>query len=380
MRLLAGAAAAATTLIAPLLLVGLTVGSVAVTTAATATVTAAGVDPTAIPPLAAQLLPAISTLTATECPELPPLWVIAHIDAESAWDPAAFRADANGGSAGLYQLNQANWTQAGGRAWDTTPPGPDADVLDPESHLAVAIPWVCANLRRAAAYLATTGSRTDPLDAMLVCHIAGCGRVTGSATGIPRAGEAGCNSTCADLVATYIARVHADLARFAATSGPVPITDLPVPQPYTGPDGGCTVDDPTTTGCLTPTTRHALDEIYAAFGPPGPTSPIRSATCWDRHAWNPTSDHPHGRACDLFPTRAGVFPAGDELAAGWRLATWLRTNADALHVKYLIWQGRIWSPGTPDDHGWGRPYTGGGIYDPTDATGGHFDHLHLSTR
>jgi len=24
------------------------------------------------------------------------------------------------------------------------------------------------------------------------------------------------------------------------------------------------------------------------------------------------------------------------------------------------------------DGGWGEPYTGGGVYDPTDATGGHF--------
>ena len=36
------------------------------------------------------------------------------------------------------------------------------------------------------------------------------------------------------------------------------------------------------------------------------------------------------------------------------------------------------TPTTRDQNGWGRPYTGGGIYDPTDATGGHYDHIHLS--
>ncbi|WP_214404790.1 hypothetical protein [Pseudonocardia lacus] len=381
MRLLAVAAAGlAAAVMAPLLIIGLVVGGVAVTTAAVAARPTATVDVMTIPPLAAELLPRITELTASTCPELPPLWVIAHVDAESSWDPAAFSTDSNGGAAGLYQLNQANWTTAGGRPWDATPPPPDADILQPARHLDLAIPWVCANLRRASTHLATTGAATDPLDAMLVCHITGCGRVTGSATGIPTAGEAGCSATCADQVATYIARVHANLTRFAAPAGPVPIGDLPAARPYTGPDGGCTAEDPTTSGCLTPATRHALDQIHAAFGPPGPTAPIRSITCWDEHAWNPSSDHPHGRACDLFPTRAGEFPAGQDLANGWRLASWLRANAEPLQIMYLIWQGRFWSPTTPDDNGWGRPYTGGGIYDATDATGGHFDHLHLSIR
>jgi len=107
-------------------------------------------------------------------------------------------------------------------------------------------------------------------------------------------------------------------------------------------------------------------------------SPIRSAGCWDEHAWNPTSDHPQGRACDYFPDATGIFPKGQELQNGWRLASWLRTHADALQVKYLIWQGRFWSATTSDTDGWGRPYTGGGVYDPTDATGGHFDHVHVS--
>jgi hypothetical protein len=147
---------------------------------------------------------------------------------------------------------------------------------------------------------------------------------------------------------------------------------------YQGGDGGCTVPDPTSRGCLTPATRHAVDQIYAAFGQPGPTAPIHSVGCWDKHAWNPSSDHSKGKACDLFPGRGGQFAAGPELAAGWRLANWLRANAGPLQVKYVIWQGRIWEPGKPDENGWGKPYTGGGVYDPRDVTGGHFDHVHLS--
>jgi hypothetical protein len=47
----------------------------------------------------------------------------------------------------------------------------------------------------------------------------------------------------------------------------------------------------------------------------------------------------------------------------------------------VIWQGRIWYRGGSDaGDEWGRPYNGGGVYDPTDATGGHFDHVHVSVR
>lgn len=182
------------------------------------------------------------------------------------------------------------------------------------------------------------------------------------------------------LVVVLLVAITPSSVNLLAANGPAPIGDLPAPTPYQGADGGCTEPDPTSHGCLTPPTRHALDEIYAAFGPPGPTAPIHSAGCWDRHAWNPRSDHPKGRACDLFPGQAGTFPAGQDLANGWRLATWLRANADPLRVNYLIWQGRFWSPDIPDTDGWGRPYTGGGIYDPADVTGGHFDHIHLSIK
>jgi hypothetical protein len=45
-------------------------------------------------------------------------------------------------------------------------------------------------------------------------------------------------------------------------------------------------------------------------------------------------------------------------------------------VAYLIWYGHTWPADSPDQ-GW-QPYTGGGVYDPGDITGGHYDHLHIS--
>ncbi|MFC4951071.1 hypothetical protein [Pseudonocardia sp. GCM10023141] len=156
------------------------------------------------------------------------------------------------------------------------------------------------------------------------------------------------------------------------------LANLAQPTPYRGGGAGCTERDPTGGRCLTPITRHAYDEIVRTFGPPAPGSPILSANCWGQRAGN--SEHPLGRACDYFPARFGQFPQGQDLANGWRLAGWLRANAEPLRVKYIIWQGRFWAPEVVDTEGWGRRYTGGGLHDPRDVTGGHFDHVHVSYR
>jgi hypothetical protein len=455
-----------------------------------------GVAAAALPALARQSLPLISDLTAAECPELPPLWVVAQVQAESGWDAHA-HAEQPGGSAGLYRLAQPAWVAAGGSPWAADPPVDGSAVLSPEAHLRVAIPWVCANLRAVTAHLAATGKPTAPLDAMLVCHVAGCSRVTDSRTGIPSAGEAGCDARCAELVRRYLAAVHDNLTRFAADRGQAPpqpriapplpadaavgapardplapraaaATDLLAPQPAPGapaagpprpepvapapatgplapsadvpgtglqpgqsdtpgtglqpvhpaapgtgpqpgypvagtgsPTGqpgagarpefvatawaggatGCRPPDPTGSGCVTGATRHGLVAVGAAFGgwQNGPV--VHTAGCWDRHAWNPSSDHSRGKACDFMVTRPGTFAKAAERDNGWELAGWLRTNAAALQVKYLIWQGRYWDPGVRDEPGnWGTRYTGGGIYDVRSATGGHYDHVHASFR
>lgn len=371
--------AAAGVLAAPLLLIMAIVVGISSTDEAAAG--AATVDPTKIPALAKTMLPLITETTQRSCPELPPLWVIAHVQAESSWNPAAFSTDTNGGAAGLYQLNQANWRAAGGRPWTAVPPPPDADVLTPEPHLRLAIPWVCANLRAATEHLARTGKPTSPLDAMLVCHIAGCGRVTGSATGVPQAGEAGCDAGCARQVSGYLDKVHRNLAEYAVPS-PVPagvsLDGLPTPVPYTGPDTGCTQPDPTSSGCLTAASLHAINAVRQAFGDLQRGLVIQSTSCFSARPASQRSDHPLGKACDIFPSQPGQFATGEALNNGWHIAAWLRAHAPALRVRYLIWQGRYWDPGVTDQNGWGRPYTGGGIHNPRDATGGHFDHVHVT--
>lgn len=148
--------------------------------------------------------------------------------------------------------------------------------------------------------------------------------------------------------------------------------------PFGGGPDGCVEDDPTTNGCVTSTTLYAITQAAAAFGGLRDGPLIRSAGCHAQRPANPTSDHPLGKGCDLFPGQGGTFARGVEVDNGWRVAEWFRQNADALQVSYVIWQGRIWSAGSTDQNGWGRPYTGGGVYDPDDAVGGHYDHLHIS--
>ncbi|WP_133803122.1 hypothetical protein [Kribbella caucasensis] len=127
------------------------------------------------------------------------------------------------------------------------------------------------------------------------------------------------------------------------------------------------VPDPTGTGgMVTPRTAAWVRAAQAALQRP-------TMSCWDAHLWNPTSDHPLGKACDLF-----VGGDGRKLAAarakGDQIANWTIQTADRTGVRYIIWYGRIWSART----GQWREYNGGGVYNPTDATGGHYDHVHVS--
>ncbi|WP_116049699.1 lytic transglycosylase domain-containing protein [Amycolatopsis palatopharyngis] len=343
----------------------------------------AGVAVARLPPLARSMLPLVTTRVSERCPELSVVRVLAEVQAESGWNPRAWSADVNGGAAGLLQINQANWVGLGGQSWPSSPPPAEADIFDASTHLTLGIDFLCTNLRAMAEYLQQSGKATDPLDAMSICHIAGCSRVTGSRTGIPVAGEAGCGARCTSLIRRYISNIHRYESEWMSTpkiggsEGTVPpgvdLDQLSAPTPYVGGPTGCTEPDPTTSGCLTAATANGVGEIQRTF-----ESQIRSAGCWAPRPWNPTSDHPKGRGCDLFPDRSGIFPSGEQLDAGWRIAAWLRVHAEALRVKYVIWQGRYWDPTTGDRGGWGEPYTGGGVYDAKDATGGHYDHIHVS--
>lgn len=87
-------------------------------------------------------------------------------------------------------------------------------------------------------------------------------------------------------------------------------------------------------------------------------------------AANSASDHPNGRAVDAmidnWDTDAGK-------ALGWDIANYVAANAEALNVKYVIWDAQIFIPGS----GWRGYRHPSGATDPNSA---HLNHVHVSVR
>lgn len=162
----------------------------------------------------------------------------------------------------------------------------------------------------------------------------------------------------------------------AGSGGPVPITIPalpPAPVPYSGPAGGGPCDVPDGDGCIREATAHLRTAVEAAF-----PSAVRSVGCYSNRA----GDHGTGAACDFMITTGGAA-AGQDLVNGWTVAAWIRANAAALDVAYVIWYLRIWDarhPQPDDNAGWGQPYTGCS-YCPVlqgDPSASHTNHVHVS--
>jgi hypothetical protein len=125
----------------------------------------------------------------------------------------------------------------------------------------------------------------------------------------------------------------------------------------------CSIDDPTSSGCLTPRALNALQQAKAA----GFTHFV---ACFRGASFG---EHPKGRACDFAANPRGFagVATGAEKDYGNRLANYFIANSDRLGVLYVIWFRRIWLPGV----GW-RAYTRG---DGTPSSD-HTNHVHLSVQ
>ena len=137
----------------------------------------------------------------------------------------------------------------------------------------------------------------------------------------------------------------------------------PAPRNSDGswPRESCTVNDPTTSGCITPRLLNAYQQARAA----GFT---RYTACFSQRN---SGEHPKGRACDHSAAPGGfenVNASGGDKAYGDRLAAFYVKNAGRLGVMYVIWYRQIWMPST----GW-RSYSGSGGPNAT-----HTNHVHLS--
>jgi peptidoglycan DL-endopeptidase CwlO len=127
------------------------------------------------------------------------------------------------------------------------------------------------------------------------------------------------------------------------------------------PDEGCTEDDPTTDGCVSPRMLHLYDEAQI-FGFVRYTSCFRGGTF---------GEHPIGKACDHACSANGFggVAAGADKEYCDRLASFAVHNATAFGIQYVIWFRQIWFPGS----GW-RAY---GSADGT-PSGDHTNHVHIS--
>jgi hypothetical protein len=147
---------------------------------------------------------------------------------------------------------------------------------------------------------------------------------------------------------------------FVSASSPLA---RPAPRNSDGswPKESCTINDPTTSGCVTPRLLHAYQEARAdGFK--------RYTFCFSQRS---SGEHPKGRACDFSASTStfkNVNATGGDKAYGDRLAGYFVKNASRLGVMYVIWYRQIWMPST----GW-RSYSGSGGPSAT-----HTNHLHLS--
>ncbi|NYF55430.1 type II secretory pathway pseudopilin PulG [Micromonospora purpureochromogenes] len=137
----------------------------------------------------------------------------------------------------------------------------------------------------------------------------------------------------------------------------------PAPRNSDGswPSESCSVNDPTTDGCITPRTLHALQQAQAA-------GYKRYVSCFRSGG---DGEHPKGRACDFAAATGGfedVSATGGDKAYGDSLANYFKNNASRLGVLYVIWYRQIWMPNT----GW-RSYSGSGS-----PAADHTNHVHLS--
>jgi peptidoglycan DL-endopeptidase CwlO len=166
-------------------------------------------------------------------------------------------------------------------------------------------------------------------------------------------------------------RRKAQIQQALAVAAGGPTTGVVIPTPSAepaprNPDGSfpsekCSIKDPTTSGCLTPRTLHALQQArLAGFN--------HYTACWRQSTWG---EHPLGRACDFAAHSTGFLDAtatGADRDYGNRLAGYFIANASRLGVLYVIWYHQIWEP----SRGW-HYYKGDGT-----AAGDHMNHVHLS--
>jgi hypothetical protein len=122
-------------------------------------------------------------LAHSACPDLPEPWIAAVMAQESGFRPDAYAGDVNGGTWGLFQINEGIWRATYGAGWDADRNHNGVwDVKDPEIHAALGGKYLCKRLdgvlriRADHPDWASTRNLTE-LDALVVAHNAGESRL-----------------------------------------------------------------------------------------------------------------------------------------------------------------------------------------------------------
>ncbi|MDI1460055.1 hypothetical protein QEZ54_03660 [Catellatospora sp. KI3] len=156
-----------------------------------------------------------------------------------------------------------------------------------------------------------------------------------------------------------------------ATNGWVdPTSPLAIPAKRNSdgswPKETCSINDPTTNGCITPRTLHAMQEAKKAGFK-------RYVSCYRP---GDMYEHPKGRACD-FSTEVDGFhdygATGDSKLYGSKLAAFYVKNASRLGIMYVIFYCQVWTVGS----GWHR-YSATGSNCGDSPAGDHTNHVHVS--
>ena len=114
LRLLAGTGAVSTFLAVPLIVLLTVAGAGGKTLACLESSAGGPLAPDAPVPAEARAWIAV---TRAQCPDLPEAWIAAVMAQESGFRPDAHADDANGGTWGLFQMNQSIWVGTYGHPW-----------------------------------------------------------------------------------------------------------------------------------------------------------------------------------------------------------------------------------------------------------------------
>lgn len=157
--------------------------------------------------------------TKAACPDLPEAWIAAVMAQESGFRPDAYADDVNGGTWGLFQINESIWTSVYGAGFDAdlnTDGVPD--ITDPTIHARVGGQYLCGRLAGVreirASHPEWASSRIPVLDALIIAHNAGESRLRTYPT-IP------------DVTARFIEKVNQRVVEWSTVTDAGLFSDLP---------------------------------------------------------------------------------------------------------------------------------------------------------